>query len=124
MEVAGIRIILERWLNDSKVVTIVHDKDSKISKAIRDSGWDVEQKIDANHACKSLRRCWTSLTKKEKDLLYGLKDRLENWLNFVLHQDLPVYEKEQLWMNAKSHSNWRNRIHLEEQIECCSSRTP
>jgi hypothetical protein len=27
-------------------------------------------------------------------------------------------------MNAKSHSNWRNRIHLEEQIECCSSRTP
>jgi hypothetical protein len=37
MEVAGMRQLLPRWINDTKVSVIVHDKDSKITELIRES---------------------------------------------------------------------------------------
>jgi hypothetical protein len=104
METEGMRRIIQRWKNDSRVSIIVHDKDAKITKLIRDSGWNVLQNIDANHARKSFQRFYdNNLTREEKAHLYGLKERIDRWLNHVIHLDIPLVLKLEVWMNAKSH---------------------
>jgi hypothetical protein len=103
MELAATEKLLKRWINDPKVAVIVHDKDSKITKLIRESNWSVLQSYDANHAHKSFRRAWDGLPKEERDLLYGLKERLDNWLTHVLYLNQDIEKKKQIWLRAKEH---------------------
>jgi hypothetical protein len=102
MEVAGMKMILKRWLNDSKVAVLVQDKDSKISKLVRESGWKIEQKIDPNHAKKSFRRFWDSLDDDRK-YLFGLKDRLIKWMDHIIYLNIGMEAKIEMWMNALNH---------------------
>jgi hypothetical protein len=123
MEVAGMLQLLPRWINDSKVSVIVHDKDSKITKLIRESNWTVNQMYDANHAHKSFRRTWDALSKEDKNLLHGLKERLDNWLNHVIYLNIDREMKKRLWLNAKEDFSGNHTFCLHDESEFCWKNT-
>jgi hypothetical protein len=103
MELFGFKKMLTRWVNDSRITSIIHDKDSKISKAIRLSGWAVEQIIDANHAIKTFTRFFNGLNGIEKQLLHGLKARLMSWLQHLIHSKIPKDMMKSMWENSINH---------------------
>jgi hypothetical protein len=95
--------MIPRWKGDANVKYIAHDRDSKISKCIRDSGWEVEQIMDPNHTKKSLERQWKKMNDKQKGLLHGLKQRLFSWFSFVSKKEISPAHKTEMWENASQH---------------------
>jgi hypothetical protein len=117
MEVAGFRRMVGRWANgNDRVANVVTDQDSKLGRAISESGWNVNHLIDTNHASKSFARQWDDLKPPEKKLLYGLKDRLMKWLKTVLYSKETQAKKLAMWENSAKHysgdhSGCRDRNH-------------
>jgi hypothetical protein len=56
IEVVNMMQLLPRRICDPKLSIMVHDKDSKIMKLVRVSGWNVIQNFDAKHTYESVRR--------------------------------------------------------------------
>jgi hypothetical protein len=72
MEVAAIRVIIERLKSDPRIIGYVHDSDSKASAAIRAADWEIEERSDINHISKSFDRKWSKAPKSHLSGL-GLK---------------------------------------------------
>jgi hypothetical protein len=56
LDAAGLKRLLPGWVHDPKVRCVVVDKDFKPQQEILISGWNVEYKVDVNHAVKILVR--------------------------------------------------------------------
>jgi hypothetical protein len=66
----------------------VKDQDSKMTKVIRESRWNVRHEYNANHAEKALDRYCQGLPKEEPQLLYGPGKGSRDWFNHGLHQPI------------------------------------
>ena len=103
------------YLNEKNIKVIVHDNDAKTSTAIKEAGWHVLESIDINHAIKCFhvvfeKFCYiqepekTNQNKtKRVNLLYGLEERLCNWLKYILRLDDTHQHKVELWLNSLNH---------------------
>jgi hypothetical protein len=110
MELDKKRRIFQRFYGDPNVKAIVHDKDSKISKLIHESNWDVSEIINTNHGTKAFERAYEGLTLGEKKGLRGLKERLSKWLKFILHSPRTKDEKLRMWTNSANHYQGRHQF--------------
>jgi hypothetical protein len=105
MEAEAMRRMVGRWENDRKVKTVVTDEDMKLAKVMRESRWDLDDEMNANHAKKSFDRYQQRLPKEECQHLYlcGPDQRLRNWFNHVLHQPIPREHRIEAWESGKGH---------------------
>jgi hypothetical protein len=78
MEVAALRKLITPWKDNPLVVGFVRDRDSKASKAIRDSGWNIQKWFDPSHIAKSFDGIWKSHAHQH---LRGLQIKLNHWFN-------------------------------------------
>jgi hypothetical protein len=100
MELAGLRKIIERWKDNTKVRGCVHDNDSKATQAIKEAGWEIEQMYDPNHVVKQFERRWNSCDTRS---LRGLHAKLLMWFRYLIRSDFSVEEKQGYWMNSLEH---------------------
>jgi hypothetical protein len=100
MEIAGLKVIIERWKKDTRVIGCVHDNDSKATKAIRDAGWNIEQYYDPNHVSKSFKRTWDNTG---HDLLKGIGAKLLRWFQYLIRSNFSPEERTRHWMNVLEH---------------------
>lgn len=121
MEVEGIKRMIPRWKEDSRIYAYVHDKDSKSKKAIDASGWDIRELIDKNHLMKSWERKFKKYKKKADAKLKGLHDKLRRYFVYLINSDELAEDKLQLWLNATAHYSGNHEAckHSEE----CQSYT-
>jgi hypothetical protein len=89
--------------NDQKVSVVVTNLESRMTKVIRESRWNVRRECDANHTKKALDHYCQELPKGERRLLYGLGRRSRDWFNHVLHQPIARDKKIEKWENAFLH---------------------
>jgi hypothetical protein len=104
MEVEALRRMVKRWEDDQKGAVVVTDQDSKMAKVIRESRWNVKHEYDPTHGKKALDRHCQGLPKEERQLLYGLGKRSQDWFNHVLHQLIPRDKKTEMWENTLNHN--------------------
>jgi hypothetical protein len=100
MEVAALRLIIERLRFDQRIVGYVHDSDSKASAAIRAAGWGIEELLDPNHISKSFDRKWQ---KAPKSHLNGLGLKIKRWFTRLIHSDYSDEQKILFWRNMGNH---------------------
>jgi hypothetical protein len=100
MELQGLKELIKRWKDDPNVKGVVHDNDSKATKAIRDSGWKVDQYYDPNHVCKAFKRKWDTLPHRA---LTGIGTKLLRWFQYLIRSDFTPEERAEYWLNVVEH---------------------
>lgn len=103
MEGEGLRKMIPRWINNKNISSYVHDKDVKIAKIIRDSGWNITEFIDTNHAMKSFRRKLNKYKNLSPTHFRGIQKKLEKFFQYLLKVDMFIEDKIQLWKNISQH---------------------
>jgi hypothetical protein len=97
MEVEGVRRLIRRWKDDSRVVAFCHDRDAKTASTIREL-WGIDELLYKNHVTKSFDR------KLDKvPLLNWLKTKLRKFFKVVLKLDEGIDQKKAHWVNALQH---------------------
>ena len=93
MEVAGLRYFVEKAKNDPRIVGYCHDRDAKSRAIVRESGWNIPEFLDKNHALKSFDRKFAEINLKSHRLLHGLHKRLRAWMKCLVYLDETVRVK-------------------------------
>jgi hypothetical protein len=66
MEVQALSRAVKRWEDDQKMTVVTRDQDSRISKVIRESRWNVLPECDENQSVKVLDRYCQGFPKEER----------------------------------------------------------
>lgn len=90
METEGSRRILARCKN---VKYIIHDLDSSVIKALRESGWKVTEPYNANHVFKSWNLLLGRLSRTEKIYVEEINHSLTSHLTTMIYSTLDMNKK-------------------------------
>jgi hypothetical protein len=102
LEVIGVTKLIPRLREHPEIVRYVHDNDAKTRNVIRESGWDIEEKLDPGHALKSFMRILNEFQKGffNKDLCA----RLSRWMNILIgNKTMTPEQKGEAWLNTINH---------------------
>jgi hypothetical protein len=98
METVSMREMVEELKEDPRIKFFVHDKDARTSKLLRESGWNVIDIIDTNHAMKSF-----DLKLKNYGFEKWVKIKLRRWMIHCVKLTGTAEEKIALWKNILQH---------------------
>jgi hypothetical protein len=131
MECEILRLLVERWRDDTKVKYFVHDQDSSATVVLQREGWNLIEQFDLNHVIQSWKRIFKKHRRiqvsgpgeklKCRDVLRGLEPPLLKWFYTVSKLDNDLEVKIEKWLGThdfycypppdlpKGRFVWRNR---------------
>lgn len=103
MEIECLRKLIPRWIDDPNVSFFTHDNDSKTRSLLIEQGWSIQEIIDTNHSMKNFPGKIETFDRKNGGILSGLHQRLAKFLRYIIYLDIPLEEKEAMWLNCANH---------------------
>jgi hypothetical protein len=104
MEVAALKLMLPELMEIPLITGYCHDKDSRTTSAIKDSGWTIGQFLDPNHALKSFDRTADKWSKKNGKFLDDIIPSLRKFIRWLIGTSThSLSEKKTYWANCVKH---------------------
>ena len=123
MESSAIEKIIEKMKRDKdikeKTIAYCHDCDSKVRCLFQNSGWNIRELLDQNHALKSFAKSFEKTNVQNGGCLKNIYVRLKLWVYHLLLSDLSIDAKTTQFMNAAEHftGNHKNCVHSKDQLD-------
>ena len=118
MEAKALGISLKKLMQLPQIVAYVHDNDAHASRLIRDSHWNVEEKLDPNHCAKSFERRLATFRGRHGKILDEIEESLKKWFHALIRSPISPDEKAEMWHNCINHykGDHTKCRHKEDQV--------
>lgn len=96
----------ERWKNDQRIKTLVHDNDTHTRSSLENKlHWKIDEKVDSNHLCNCFKRFIKSYVKNEfKETFKHISQNIIDFFIILMHDThLTCLEKKEQWNNMINH---------------------
>ena len=95
---------IQDFRNDPRFMDYCHDHDAKTRKVFEDSGWELQEFVDRNHAIKKYDRIYSEVCSEHKGrLLSDNRQRLICWLVHIIYLDESAEVKQASWKRSYFH---------------------